>query len=321
MAVFADTSQTVLAYGVQIDSTTQQTSLNELRNTNSSLQFTAESVQSQEIRGDRNVSDIIRTQSSTSGDIGFELSYGTYDDFIQGALSTTFTGSGTDLDPYVGVNGSTKKYFTFERKFETGATDSYEQFASCEVDTLSLNFAASSIVTGGFNIMGLAATQSTTSVDGDGYTPTNTNRVYNAVNMINSMEEGGVEFKSNVQSMTMEFANNKRESRAIGSEAPSCIGDGQFVVTGQLTMYFKDNDKYDKFINQTITSLSLELEDDAAGSTHGNMILIEMPKVLYTNVARVIPGNNEDVLVTLDYQAIYDSGIDGTCKFTLTDAD
>ena len=319
MACFADTSQSQLAYGVQVDADTQQTVLTDLRNTNSSLQFTAESVQSNEIRADRNVSDIIRTQSSTAGDVGFELSYATYDDFIEGALSSAFTGTGTTVDPYVAVNSTTKKHFTFERKFETGATDAYEQFMACEVDTLSLNMAASEIVTGSLSFMGINSTQSTTSVDGDGYTAANTNRVYNAVNMVTSVLEGGVEYKSNIQSLTIDIANNKRESRAIGSEAPSCIGDGQFVVTGQMTVYFKDNTVYDKFLNQTLTSVKLSLQDDAG--TVGNQIIIDMPSVLYTNVAREIPGNNEDVLVVLDYQAIYNAGIGGTMQWTQIDAD
>jgi len=319
MSSFADTSQTQLAYGVQTGVGVQQTTLTELRNTNSSLQFTAESVQSQEIRADRNVSDIIRTQSSTSGDAGFELSYATYDDFVEGALSSAFTGTGTTLDPYTMVNGQTKKYFTMERKFETGATDAYEQFMDIEVDTLSLSMAASEIVTGSMGYMGINSTQSTTSIDGDGYTAGNTNRVYNAVNMITSVEEGGVEYKSNIQSLTIDIANNKRESRAIGSEAPSCVGDGQFVVTGQVTIYFKDNTVYDKFLNQTLTSIKVTLEDDAG--TVGNQIIIDMPSVLYTNVAREIPGNNQDVLVVLDYQAIYNAGIGGTIQWDQIDAD
>lgn len=319
MSCFSDTSQSVLAYGVQVDNQTLQTSLTQLRNTGSSIQFTANSVQSEEIRADRNVADIIRTESSTSGDINFELSYATFDDFIQGVLSSNFTGSGTSVDPRTAVNGSTKKYFTIERKFETGATDAFEQFLSCEVDTFSLNIASSQIVTGSMSLMGLTATQSTASIDVDGYAPSNTNRVFNSVNMVNSVQEGGVEYKANVQSISIEIANNKRESRAIGSEAPSCIGDGQFVVTGQVTIYFKDNTVYEKFLNQTLTSLYIEMEDDA-GTTSGNIIRINMPSVLYTNVSREIPGNNQDVLVVLDYQAIYNAGINGTIQWSQIDA-
>ena len=312
MACFADTSQTVLAYDTQALGV-PSTDLTELRNTNSSLQFTAESVQSNEIRADRNVSDIIRTQSSTSGDIGFELSYDTYNDFILGALSSD------DTFPGAAVNGTTKKYFTLERKFETGVTDAYELFTDVEVDTLSLNMAASEIVTGSMSLMGIGSSQSTVTSDANAtYLPANTNRVYNAVNMVTTVLEGGVEYKSNIQSLTIDIANNKRESRAIGSEAPSCIGDGQFVVTGQMTVYFKDNGVYDKFLNQTLTSIQMELEDDA-GST-GNKININMPSVLYTNIAREIPGNNEDVLVVLDYQAIYNAGIGGTVQWTQTDS-
>lgn len=315
MSQFADTSKTDLAFGVQTNEVTQQTALNKLRNTGSSLQFTAESVQSQEIRADRNVTDIIRTQSSVSGNIDFELSYATFDAFLEGVLSATKTGTGTAIDPFTIVNGTQKKYFTLERSFETGVTDQFEQYLSCEVDTMSLSIAASEIITGSMGLIGLSASQSTSSVDVDGYAPANTNRVFNSVNMVNSVLEGGVEYKSTIQSLSLDIANNKRESRAIGSEAPSVIGDGQFVVTGQITVYFKDNVLYDKFLNETVTSLSVELEDDA-----GNMMIFTMPKVIYTNVAREIPGNNEDVLVVLDYQAIYDSGISGSIMIEMINA-
>lgn len=41
---------------------------------------------SEEMRADRQISDIARIGVSTSGDIAFELSYGTYDDFFQASL-------------------------------------------------------------------------------------------------------------------------------------------------------------------------------------------------------------------------------------------
>lgn len=66
--------------------TTPSGNLQTLRLTGESLRPDTQTTQSQEIRSDRQLSDIIRTNFSTSGDINFELSYGAYDDFLLAAL-------------------------------------------------------------------------------------------------------------------------------------------------------------------------------------------------------------------------------------------
>ena len=60
--------------------------MQELRFTGESLNYNIENTTSNEIRDDRQVTDLIQTGSANGGDINFELSYGTYDDFIEGAL-------------------------------------------------------------------------------------------------------------------------------------------------------------------------------------------------------------------------------------------
>lgn len=319
MPQFADTSKTYLAVGVQTNDTTPQATLTKLRTTGSNLQFQASNVQSNEIREDRNVSDVIRVTSEVSGGFDFELSYATFDTIFLALLGqTTWTGTGTTATPFTAVNGVTKRYLTFERKFEQGAVDSYEYFTGCEVDAMTLNFNSSEIVTGNCTVMGRAAFQATSSLAGtSGPTEGNNNRVYNTVRMVNFIREGGNTVGDNimntVQAVTLNIANNKRMSRAIGFEGPASIGDGQFVVTGTLTQYFQDNDLYNKFLNDTATSLYIEF-DDLSAAGNGNRIKFNMPRVIYTNVAREIPGNNQDITVQLDFQAIYDPGIDGTLQ-------
>lgn len=68
-----------------------QSPLRELRFTNESLNFTAQTAVSEEIRSDRQVSDIIRTGVETGGDVGIELSFGAFDDLFEGALYNDWT--------------------------------------------------------------------------------------------------------------------------------------------------------------------------------------------------------------------------------------
>lgn len=60
--------------------------LQDLRFTGESLKQDTGSVTSAEIRSDRNITDLIRNALSASGDINFELSYGTYDAFLEAGL-------------------------------------------------------------------------------------------------------------------------------------------------------------------------------------------------------------------------------------------
>lgn len=65
--------------------------LEEFRFTNDSLTQTTESAVSEEIRSDRQVSDIIRTAVSASGEVGIELSFASHDALLAGALYDNFT--------------------------------------------------------------------------------------------------------------------------------------------------------------------------------------------------------------------------------------
>ena len=71
------------------------------RYTGESFNYNISNIVSEEIRADRMTSDLIQVQSDASGDINVELSYGSYDDFIESALADTFSAdlsiSGTDI--------------------------------------------------------------------------------------------------------------------------------------------------------------------------------------------------------------------------------
>jgi hypothetical protein len=67
-----------------------------LRYTGESLDFAVQATQSNEIRADRQVSDLIQTGASGSGGFNFELSYKEYDTLLQAALQSTFNSFGTN---------------------------------------------------------------------------------------------------------------------------------------------------------------------------------------------------------------------------------
>jgi len=89
-----------LAYVVeQVPGTTPTTpALQIVRLTGESLDVTRENIVSSELRADRNVMDLIQVGGGAGGGVEFELSYGTYDDWLASALQSSWSG-GSAEDP------------------------------------------------------------------------------------------------------------------------------------------------------------------------------------------------------------------------------
>ncbi len=317
--IFAVTDEASLAFGLQSACGTPQTSLTSARYTSEALALTTQSTQSTEIRPDRNVSDLVRTQADVGGPIGFELSYGSFDLFIAGLLqSATLLDGATSA---VIKNGKTKRYFTLERNTPVGVTNYFTSFADEQVSQLDLQIQQGQPVSGTFTMLGSAEpAASGTSLDTGGYTAANTNEIYNTVAGVGDVQIDGVSVGS-VEALTLSITNNLRPQRALGSVAPAGVASGKFVVTGNISIYFTSNALVTKFLNDDSFDLEITLDDLAAGTTHGNQYVIRMENCKFSSLTNAVPGINQDVLLVGDFQAIYNSSQDGTITVTAIDAD
>lgn len=83
-----DTNRSQLAYIPEVTwgVTPGSPAMSEIRFTGESLNKNIQNILSQEIRSDRQVTDLIQVGKETSGDINFELSYGNFDTFLKAAL-------------------------------------------------------------------------------------------------------------------------------------------------------------------------------------------------------------------------------------------
>jgi len=314
---FASTSEGTLAYGVQVACGTPTTALKELRFVSETLNLTAATTQSNEIRPNRNVSDLVRTSTSVGGDISVEFSYEVYDDFMQALLqsSVALDGAGTEIK-----NGVTKKYFTIEKNTpDASGTNYFTQFTDMQVGGMTMTIAQGAIVTGSFTMLGSEnPVNSTTSLDGTGYTAAPTFPVYNSLANVSAVLIDGTT-AGNVESVNFTVTNNLREQRAIGNVAPAGVASGQFVVTGSVSIYFASNALYTKFINDTSFSLEVTI-DDLTNVGNGNQYTFRFPKCKFGTVTKNITGNNADVLLQGDFQAILDGTLAGTMGVESLDA-
>lgn len=273
----------------------------ELRYTGESLVFNVETASSSQIRSDRNVSDVVRTQASTSGDVQFELSYGSFDSLLEGLMMGSWA---TD----VLKNGTTLKSFSIEKYFE--GLNKYHTFKGLRVSSMSLDLGAGDMVTGSFSFLGKGIATGTSSASTGTPTAANSNSIFNAVDNVTVLKEGGSTYSDKVMSLSLTVENNLRANQSVGSLEATRIGFGQFNVSGSMSVYFQNQGVFDKFVNGTDSSIEFTLSD---GTNSYNVLI---PKVEYTAANVTAGGANSDVMAEVEFTAKYDATNDCTLKIT-----
>lgn len=257
---------------------------------------------SNEIQADRNVRDEALLGIDVAGAYEFELTYGTLDDLLEGALFSTWA---TD----VLKNGVTPKSFTFEEMIDMGATDSYSRFTGVMVNSLSLAIAARAMVTGSVNLMGQKETLATTALTDATYAPPTDTPVSTASANVASLLVAGE--TPRVRSLNLEITNNLRTRTVVGSKYSEQFGYGRCEVSGTLEAYFESNTHYQSVLDHGGGALSLVI-----GNAANKKYSISLPKIIFGNGERQPGGNNDDVMVSTPWRAVYDETEACTIKIT-----
>lgn len=300
----AETSQTRLAivkeasYGV----TPTTPVFTNLRYTGDSLKHNRGNVTSNEIRQDRNVADLIQVSGGAEGAINIELSYGAFDALIEAALCSAWSTN-------VVKNGVTKSSFTIEKTYEQGTTDTYLGYTGMVVNTMSLNIAVQEIVTGSFGFMGKGGYVSNAIISGATYADSPLNDVMSAGLSFSGLAITGAG-SPNLTGLTLEINNNTRMQPVVGSIDSIGVGLGRFTVTGTATMYFENKTAYELFLAGTATDLEFTLSD---GDNDYDFVI---PRLKFSDGDVPVGGNDQDVILTLPFQALYDDTLEGTIEIT-----
>ena len=347
-----------------------------LRLTGESLKYAITTTQSNEIRSDRQVTDLILTGGGASGGMNFEWSYGEYDDLLQGVLfgtwgnlagttgeatitatfaATTITASaGTPFSNIIAgqwvrisgavnqqnngwfkvvtatsstvltfaaatftsetatanvkvqasrlANGTTQRSFSLERS--NADLTQFTVFRGMTPSTLSLSIKPGAVLTGSMEFMGKDGARAATTYMPGTTTASLTGAVYNGVSNIANILEGGAAITTTaITAFDLNVNNNLRGQQAIGTLGYVGIGNGVCAVTGSISMYFADGTYYDKFLAASASSLSLRVQNGAGGEGY----VLTLPNIKYTDGSYPTPGINQDIMVTLPFQALRDT--------------
>jgi hypothetical protein len=274
--------------------------LKPIRHTGTTLGLSKDAIESEELRQDRQVANFRHGNKSVAGDLNVELSYGTFDDLIEATLAGTWA---TD----VLKAGTTRRSFTIER-YHTDI-GKYLRSTGCSFNALSLSVAPNSMVTGSLSVIGKGFSVASVAITGATYSAESTTAPFDS--FTGSITEGGSSIAV-VTSIDLSIDNGMEALYVVGSDETLLPSIGKSSVTGSITAYFEDSSLIDKFIAETASSLSFVLTDLA-----GNSYTFSMPNIKY-NSGNPEVGGPGAVTVSLDFVALYDSGISSQIQITRT---
>ena len=291
MAIIATGSRHDLAYIAEVTyGTTPGTpTLQKLRHTGTTLGLSKDSIESEELREDRHIAHYRHGNKSVGGDVNFEMSYGTYDDFLEAVMCGTWTTS-------VLKAGATSRSFTIGRYHADVAE--YIRSTGCSVNTFSLSVAPNSMVTGSFGILGQNTTITASALASSTYTAESTTAPFDSFTGAINIDD---QSSAIVTALELNVTNGMEPQYVVGSSTIIQPALAKSMVTGSVTYFLLNSAEIDKFAAETPVSLDFKLQD-AAGKNY----IFDMPNCKYTtgNPEVTAPGA---VTVTMDFIALYDS--------------
>jgi hypothetical protein len=193
-------------------------------------------------------------------------------------------------------NGTSNHSYCIEQYFSDANVN--QVFLGQKVGELSLSVSANSIVNGNVSFQGASVTATTGSTAGT-ITSATTTSIINATSNVARIISDDTAFTCKVRAINLSINNNLRSQNAIGSKYPCGVGFGQMNVSGSLEVFFEDLTLYNKMLNHSDVELEFGFEDSA-----GNAIHFYIPRIKFASSTPGANGNNQDVVESIDWQAI-----------------
>lgn len=277
-----------------------------LRITSESLGHRPTTVLSEEIRSDRQRTDLALTGVEAGGDLNMEMIYGAeFEMLLQAALGGTW---GT---PAVNQlrNGVVNRSFLME----VGWLDitKYKRMTGMVLDRLALEITARRIATITTSWLGKQATMHTSTVAGT-TTPTApaAHPPMKAGSKISILTAGTANRELvgvTARSLSLEIANNLRVRDAVTSEFMLEPGRGVMEITGRLECYFDDHTIFEDFRQNKFFAVAFQVAD--ASRTTANAYKFTLPSLKISEAPVETPGNDADVMIPIQFRALLDAGV------------
>jgi hypothetical protein len=274
-----------------------------LRFKSETLKHNNVTVVSEEIRADRQRSDLVLVGFDTAGDMNFELSYSNFDWLFEAALCGTWASD-------ILTNGVTNRSFNIEKGFlDIGQ---YMQFRGSVINRLLIDGTSRKIVQVTAGIMGSTAFAGSTSLGGT-TTPTDpsdteviasgTDITFQAVGGVGPVELNGVHSKE----IKLDINNNCRIRDLVTQPQTEDLGRGVMDITGSLNCYFEDLVAYNAFLANGFCQLAFTYADPTTPA--GNTYRFTLPRIKLPDANPTIGGVDSDVMQPITFRALDDPDV------------
>ncbi|MCC3304923.1 phage tail tube protein [Sneathiella sp. HT1-7] len=270
------------------------------RHTACSLGLSKTTLETAEIRSDRQIAHLLHGQKTVSGNIDMELSYGAFDDMLAAVMQSSWSSN-------VLKAGASQPSFTFERGFAD--IGQYQVLTGCVIDRLRLNVRPDRLIAGTFGLVGKSSAINSSSLDAS---PTAAAANDPMDSFSGSLEEGGSSIGI-VVGLELNIDNGLEQAFVIGEDEATSLFAGQSRITGEITTYFEDAALLNKFAARTESSLTLTC------SGAGGSLEFDLPRIVYTGAENPTLGAGP-ITLSLPFSALYDETEATNLKITRTAA-
>lgn len=274
------------------------TALKQIRMTSESLNFNIENTQTAEITPTRVETDLIQTGASGEGGFEYELSYGSYDDFIEAVACGTWTADEVE-------NGTTLRTFTIQKHFQDMDVPQFHNYRGCAIESWSFSAEIGKIVSGSFSVMSFGLDPETgvmsSQFPGATFPAVSTTTPMNAVTNLKNLTVDGVPYSGCISKLSVNIKNNIRAIKCIGSLIASDMKLGTMEVTGDMEFYYNEGSTYGLFVAGTEFAFAFDLQDQ-----DGNVYTLTFDRCKFESGEVVAGGRNSDVMFSAKWRALYD---------------
>ena len=264
--------------------------------TGTTLAISKDGIESEKLRGDRQIEDFRHGNKTVGGDITSELEYGAFDDILEAVTCGSWTTN--VLKP-----GVTRRSYTLERKFADLATPEWHRYTGCEFNTLALSVAPNAMIGASWTVVGQDLSIGTAIISGATYSADVGNTPFDSFTgeIKQGDKDGTPATIGTVTSIDLTIENGLEPLFSVGSQTTSRPSIGKSRVTGSMTTYYDSKALYERFINETASEIVLTLTDVA-----GNDYIINIPNVKYNSGQPDVSGEGP-ITVSMDFVALYNA--------------
>lgn len=262
-------------------------------------------LQSEEIRPDRQIVDFRMGTGQAAGNVVSELAHSSFDQVLEALLMGTWTNNVLKI-------GITRRSFTMLRNFEDlegTAPDNkrYQIFRGMEANTLALAISTEAMTQMTVGWIGKATELASAGPVGATYGAADTTLAMDSFTGV--IKEGG-NVVAVVTEIQLNLENGIEPRYVVGSRDTIRPSSGRATVTGQIVAYFEDSSLLSKYLNEEASSIEFEMLDTA-----NNKIRISLPRIKYTGGQTDVSGQGP-ITLTLPFQAVYDAASASTLTIT-----